>query len=88
LAVETGEEQMNLTDPKLVTLAESEGHEPTEDGVMEMLQEAMKDSVCPGICTHTDCDGVQECEPDARHNPCELCGRKSVASGLVLAGVI
>ncbi len=72
----------NANDKKLLEeLAEFEGQE-----VMDMLEEATFDSVVPGICT--ECKGVQECEPDARANWCESCGKSTVRSCLDLAGII
>lgn len=46
------------------------------------------DSVHPGICVYADCENTQECEPDARGNICDACGRSSVISlgELFLAG--
>ncbi|MCB9947256.1 MAG: hypothetical protein H6842_05425 [Rhodospirillaceae bacterium] len=67
---------------KLRALAESEGY----DTVDELLQAASFDSVIPGICVH--CDYTTEVEPDQRQGWCEACGRSSVQSTLVLAGLI
>jgi len=69
---------------KLTQLAEIEGF----GSVDEMLEAATFDSVSPGICTREACDYTTEVEPDQRQGWCELCGRGSVASALVLAGVI
>jgi hypothetical protein len=69
---------------KLRKLAESEGYERVDD----LLYEAAYDSVVPGICTRPDCSYTCDCEPDARKNYCEACGKQTVQSCLVLAGVI
>lgn len=68
---------------KLTELAEIEGLE-----LMEMLEEASTDSVCPGICVNKDCDYTTQVEPDCSTGFCEVCGTQTVKSALVLAGVI
>jgi hypothetical protein len=69
---------------KLTQLAEIEGF----GSIDEMLEAAVFDSVSPGICTCSGCDYTTEVEPDQRQGWCELCGRGTVASALVLAGII
>jgi len=69
---------------KLDTLAEIEGFED----VMDMLGDATIDSVAPGICTNDDCNYTTQVEPDCRNGWCEDCQTNSVASCLVLAGII
>lgn len=68
---------------KIEVLAEIYGMD-----VMEMLEEALMDSVCPGICTKKDCNYSTDVEPDCRGGYCEKCGSQSVRSALVLAGII
>jgi len=69
---------------KLKRLADSEGH----DTVMALLEAAMFDSVSPGICTNPGCDYTTEVEPDQEKGWCESCNEGTVASALVLAGLI
>ena len=74
----------NLTDPKLVTLATSEGYADVAD----FLEDYALDSIMPAICMAPDCDRTAELEPDQRAGFCEACGRDSMKSGLVIAGMI
>lgn len=69
---------------KLETLAEIEGYEDS----FEMLEEAITDSVCPGICTNPDCNYTTEVEPDSASGWCEICQTNTVSSCMILAGVI
>lgn len=71
-----------ITAAKLETLRISEGFDTLED----MLAAATFDSVSPGICL--ECDGTTEVEPDQDRGYCESCGRNTVVSALVLAGII
>lgn len=66
---------------KLEILAEYVG-EP----IMQMLRRASADSVVPAICT--SCDYVAEMEPDQDRGYCEACGKNTVQSCLILAGLI
>jgi len=68
---------------KLQTLANSEGLT-----VMDLLREAVADSVCPGICMRPDCDYTCEIEPDQDRGWCEVCGAGTVKSALMLAEII
>lgn len=68
---------------KLKKLAEIEGKT-----VEELLTEASCDSVVPSICTEPDCNYTTGMEPDQSHGYCEGCGKSTVASCLVLAGII
>jgi hypothetical protein len=68
---------------KLTDLAEIEGLE-----LMEMLEEASYDSICPGICTNKDCDYTTSVEPDCSAGYCEVCDTQTVKSALILAGMI
>jgi hypothetical protein len=73
-----------LVDRKLRELVESEGFETLE----ELLEACIADSVSPAICMAPDCDYTVEMEPDQRAGYCEACGRQTVRSALVLAGLI
>jgi hypothetical protein len=53
-----------------------------------MLEASVTDSVAPAICTEPECDHTTEMEPDQDGGYCEACGKNSVASALVLAGLI
>lgn len=74
----------NLSYPKLVTLAETEGFGDTTD----FLEAYALDSIVPAICMAPDCDHTADLEPDQRAGFCEACGRPSMKSGLVIAGMI
>ena len=69
---------------KLRTLAECEGYE----NVHELLEAAVHDSVVPSICTIPGCDYTTGMEPDQNRGYCEACGKQTVQSCLVLAGII
>lgn len=69
---------------KLQTLVESEGYE----SVQNMLEAAVHDSVVPSICTIPGCDYTTGMEPDQNRGYCEACGKQTVQSCLVLAGII
>jgi len=66
----------------LHTLAKIEGFESVD----ALLEAAMLDSVCPGICPH--CDYTTEVEPDQLNGWRESCNANTVESALVLARVI
>jgi hypothetical protein len=68
---------------KLEDLAKIEG-----TTVDQLLTEATYDSVAKGICTNPNCNYTTEVEPDQEHGHCENCGTKTVASCLVLTGII
>lgn len=68
---------------KLKQLAELEGVEPEV-----MLENAVMDSVVPGICMSPECDFIEQVEPDARRSWCPACEKNTVKSCLVIAGVI
>ena len=74
----------NLTHPKLLILAETEGYADVAD----FLEDYGPDSVVPAICMAPDCDRTAELEPDQRAGFCEACGPPSMKSGLVIAGMI
>ena len=71
-------------DAKLRALCAAEGF----GSIDAMLEAATFDSVSPGICVKPDCDGTTEVEPDQDRGWCEVCGGNTVASALVLAGII
>jgi len=74
----------NLSHPKLVALAESEGYAEVAD----FLEDCVLDSIVPAICMASDCSHTAELEPDQRAGFCDACGRSSMKSGLVIAGMI
>ena len=73
-----------LIQEKLQALGESEGY----TDIMDLLEEATCDSVCPGICMNPDCDYTTEVEPDSDSGWCEECKANTVKSALMLAGII
>ena len=69
---------------KLKQLILSEGYESLE----AFLEDNAHDSVVPGICLTERCDYTTGVEPDQDKGWCECCCDNTVASGLVLAGII
>lgn len=69
---------------KLRSLVEAEGYE----SLAKLLEAVVTDSVCPAICTTAACSYTCEMEPDQDRGWCELCGRNTVQSALVLAELI
>jgi hypothetical protein len=69
---------------KLIAVCESEGFKCVTD----LIAAVMTDSASPGICMNEGCNYITEVEPDQREGYCENCDDCSVASALVLAGVI
>jgi hypothetical protein len=69
---------------KLDRLVEIEGYDSFDD----LLPAVAADSVCPAICLNDGCDYTAEMEPDQDRGWCEVCGTNTVASALVLAGII
>lgn len=65
-------------------LAEIEGFET----VLDLCEHAVCDSVVPGICTNEGCDYTTGVEPDQEHGWCEVCKTQTVASIMVLEGII
>ena len=63
-------------------------HDKGFTSVIEMLKVFALDSVSPAICTQPDCDYTTEMEPDQDAGYCELCDKNTVASALILAGLI
>ena len=56
--------------------------------VDELLNEYATDCVVPGICMNEECDYTTQYEPDQDSGWCEMCNTGTVASALILAGVI
>jgi hypothetical protein len=57
------------------------------DDPMDMLESAIGDHICPGICVK--CEGTfEDVEPDTTTYWCEHCQENSVTSCLILAGLI
>ncbi len=56
------------------------------DSVDELVENSLFDSVSPGICP--ECGYTTEVEPDNNQGWCEPCGKATVVSGCILAGVI
>jgi len=69
---------------KLEQLIEIEGFKSEE----ALLAAVITDSVSPAICMNDGCDYTAEMEPDQDRGWCEACGTNSVASALILAGII
>ena len=69
---------------KLDQLVESEGFDSLDD----LIAATISDSVSPAICMNEGCDYTAEMEPDQREGGCEACGTNTVASALILAGII
>lgn len=74
----------NFSHPKLVTLAASEGYAEVAD----FLEDHALECIVPTICMAPECDYTADLEPDQRAGCCEACGRASMKSGLVIAGMI
>ena len=69
---------------KLKQLVAIEGYASLED----LLEAAVFNSVSPGICQTIGCDYTTEVEPDQTEGWCEVCGKGTVASALILAGLV
>jgi hypothetical protein len=69
---------------KLDQLVDSEGYDSLDD----LIAAAASDSASPAICMNEGCDYTAEMEPDQREGWCEACGTNTVASALILAGII
>jgi hypothetical protein len=81
IPLEEGTDMSNMD--KLNKLAEIEGKSKEQ-----LLEDAVMDSACMGICTEPGCNYTREVEPDQDKGYCEACGKNTVASSLVLAGII
>jgi hypothetical protein len=69
---------------KLMKLYDLEGYKRLHD----LLRASTTDSLCPAICMTEGCDYTTEMERDQDAGYCEACGGNTVASALVLAGLI
>jgi hypothetical protein len=69
---------------KLLKVCEVEGFRHFDD----LLALVAADSVCPAICMTEGCDFVAPMEADQYEGYCEACGGNTMASALVLAGLI
>jgi hypothetical protein len=69
---------------KLYQLIKSEWY----DSLEEFLQDIAHATVVPGICLTEKCDYTTEVEPDQERGWCECCYDNTVASALVLAGIV
>jgi hypothetical protein len=76
--------QREVRERKLRLLCEAEGF----DSIDAMLEATVFESVSPGICVTPDCNGTIEVEPDQDRGWCPVCGGNTVASALILAGII
>lgn len=54
------------------------------DNEIEFLEEFGMDNIVPGICV--ECGATFEYEPDQDRGYCEICGKNTVKSALVLIG--
>ena len=54
----------------------------------DMVEIAIMDGVCPGICMNEGCSYSTDVEPDQDHGYCEICCTQSVVSALVIMGLI
>jgi len=73
-----------LREQKLAELLEIEGC----DEITELAEAVFSNSVSPAICMNEGCSFTCEMEPDQDRGWCEECCTNSVASALVLAGLI
>jgi hypothetical protein len=69
---------------KVQVLAESFGYSDS----FECMDSAIFESIVPAICMNPNCDYTTELEPDSTRGFCECCQTNTVASILVLCGVI
>jgi hypothetical protein len=69
---------------KLGQLVQLEGY----DSLDKLLAASIGDSVSPAICMNDGCAYTAEMEPDQDRGWCEACGTNTVASALILAGMI
>mgnify|MGYP003645149314 CR=1 FL=1 len=74
---------MSLNSIKLVTLSDSWGYEDPLDMI-----ESIGLLASPGICMNLGCDYTIDVEPDSTKGWCDCCETQTIASALVLAGLI
>lgn len=75
---------LSLKAAKLMKLCDLEGYSRLQD----LVKACATDSMCPAICMADGCDHTTDMEPDQDAGYCEACGGNTVASALVLAGLI
>lgn len=56
--------------------------------ILQMLEHAVLDSVCKGICMNDKCSYTTDVEPDQIEGYCEICSTNTVRSCLSIAGII
>jgi hypothetical protein len=81
---EEGMQNQSPAEKRWVKLVELEGYICLD----ELLGAAAIDGVSPAICLNEGCEYTAEMEPDQDPGWCEARGTNTVASALVLAGVI
>ena len=54
----------------------------------EYIEGSMFSSIVGGICNNPDCDYTTDVEPDQDRGYCEICGTRTVKSGLILTGIL
>ena len=69
---------------KLKALMEVKGFSSLND----LLEANAFDSISPAICINPGCKYTAEYEPDQDRGWCEVCDTNTVASALILAGLI
>lgn len=84
MSVQFSEMNRKQRSEKLKTLADDEGYA----NVSSMIEARHTDSVVPGICTNSDCNYSTDVEPDQSGGYCENCSTRTVASCLMLAGIV
>jgi len=73
-----------LSHVKLTRLAQLEGFRTKE----ALLHIYIREITVPGICFRSNCDGVAEVARNERASVCPTCGKNTVQSCLVIAGLI
>lgn len=73
---------MSKNTDKLEALAKDEGIT-----VAKMIENAICDSIVPGICMNDNCNATYNYEADQREGYCEECKSRTVESCLSLYGV-
>ena len=54
----------------------------------DCIEATIIDSVAPGICREPDCDYSTDVEPDQHRGWCEVCGKNTVQSILIICGIV
>lgn len=73
-----------MTDNQLL----KELEDATGMSVEEMLEQSIFDGTSEGICIDEDCLSTAEVEPDNDSGWCPVCGKNTVKSACILAGII